>query len=446
MCIAISGGYLANNPGEVGATTWDTVRNGESFDSFSGLAYRMFQSPLLGGPGFVLSQLGLLPAPQDVQPLFGNQQAFLTGYRDVGNAWESATITAIEIYATGGLSRVATRLLGPMACGRLASFGLGAGIGMGTNALAQGVQIALGLQDNFSVTQMLSSGLLNGFSQSLNRACFSGDTLLRARGSWGKGWRRIDQITLDDEVLSRAEGDPTGPVQWKKVEELFNRTGRLGRLRVAGHEIRTTLEHPFYEYTKGWVPASELRAGDLLATEDSRWVTVEEVEDEGAWETVYNLHVAEYHTYFVGGEDWGYSVWAHNTYALSPTPAKPSVYSAAFETRLTGSQLGLRRAQHFQIANQALQAERAANPALAALVPAPVGWGRAPAGWTWQHATIAQGGGQAGVLQLVPRSQHASGSAFWSLFHPLPGSGGGICTMGSSGREHLIRRNDDVRN
>ncbi|MCZ2340833.1 MAG: HINT domain-containing protein, partial [Bacteroidales bacterium] len=30
-------------------------------------------------------------------------------------------------------------------------------------------------------------------------------------------------------------------------------------------------------------------------------------------EVVYNLRVADWHTYFVGGEDWGFSVWAHNT-------------------------------------------------------------------------------------------------------------------------------------
>ncbi len=28
--------------------------------------------------------------------------------------------------------------------------------------------------------------------------------------------------------------------------------------------------------------------------------------------TVYNLSVADYHTYFVGSPDWGFSVWAHN--------------------------------------------------------------------------------------------------------------------------------------
>ena len=28
--------------------------------------------------------------------------------------------------------------------------------------------------------------------------------------------------------------------------------------------------------------------------------------------TVYNLRVADYHTYFVGDESWGFTLWAHN--------------------------------------------------------------------------------------------------------------------------------------
>jgi hypothetical protein len=103
----------------------------------------------------------------------------------------------------------------------------------------------------------------------------------------------------------------------------------------------------------------------------------------------------------------------------------PRAYSVAFETQLARAQFGLRRSIHFQIANEALQAERAVNPGLAQLVPAPVGWGRPPAGWSWQHATVAQGRGRAGVLHLVPRSQHTPGSPFWPLLHPLPGASGG---------------------
>ncbi|MBY0456346.1 MAG: hypothetical protein K2V38_03305, partial [Gemmataceae bacterium] len=36
------------------------------------------------------------------------------------------------------------------------------------------------------------------------------------------------------------------------------------------------------------------------------------IADSGRVETVYNVEVDEHHTYFVGREEWGFSVWAHN--------------------------------------------------------------------------------------------------------------------------------------
>jgi len=43
-----------------------------------------------------------------------------------------------------------------------------------------------------------------------------------------------------------------------------------------------------------------LRVGDRLSSHDGRWVAVEGLQDTGECERVYNLRVAEYHTYFVG--------------------------------------------------------------------------------------------------------------------------------------------------
>jgi hypothetical protein len=42
-------------------------------------------------------------------------------------------------------------------------------------------------------------------------------------------------------------------------------------------------------------------------------VVVEDLLDTGEVQTVYNLEVAEAHTYFVGMKEWGFSVWAHNS-------------------------------------------------------------------------------------------------------------------------------------
>lgn len=41
-------------------------------------------------------------------------------------------------------------------------------------------------------------------------------------------------------------------------------------------------------------------------------MAVEDLCATGEYERVYNLRIADYHTYFVGDWDWGFSVWSHN--------------------------------------------------------------------------------------------------------------------------------------
>jgi len=105
--------------------------------------------------------------------------------------------------------------------------------------------------------------------------------------------------------------------------------------------------------------------------------------------------------------------------------ATPGAYSVAFEMQLGRTQLGLRGERHFEIANEALRAERAVNPALAEIAPAPHAVGRPPSGWSWHHATIEQGRGEMGIMQLVPDYQHQPGSPWRPLLHHLPRGAGG---------------------
>jgi RHS repeat-associated protein len=143
------------------------------------------------------------------------------------------------------------------------------------------------------------------------KVCFAARTpLLAADGTA----RPIEQFRVGDGILARPEHDPSAPVAAQVVEEVFVRTGRLWHLHVGGQVIRTTGEHPFWVQGKGWTPARELRTGDRLSSHDGGWLAVEEVLDTGDYETVYNLRVSHYHTYFVGALDWGFSVWAHNSY------------------------------------------------------------------------------------------------------------------------------------
>ena len=79
---------------------------------------------------------------------------------------------------------------------------------------------------------------------------------------------------------------------------------------------------------------------------------ISRVEDTGEWATVYNMRVADWHTYFVGAAEWGFSVWAHNAECVvlgvwMTTRVIP--YAAKLNTAL-GSR-GSRYARTINIAN-----------------------------------------------------------------------------------------------
>jgi hypothetical protein len=144
------------------------------------------------------------------------------------------------------------------------------------------------------------------------QACFTaGVPLLTPEGA-----KAIELIAVGEMVLSRSQHDPYGVVAGKVVEEVFVRMALVLELVVRGRTIGTTAEHPFF-VQRAWkfIPARELEVGDLFLGHDGQWVAVEEIRDTGRYEKVYNLRVADYHTYFVGDSSWGFSVWAHNSYS-----------------------------------------------------------------------------------------------------------------------------------
>jgi len=81
-------------------------------------------------------------------------------------------------------------------------------------------------------------------------------------------------------------------------------------ISVAGEEIVTTPEHPFYVPQKGWAEAISLRAGDILVLANGEYVTVEKIQHEilESPVKVYNFEVEDYHTYYAGEN----SVLVHN--------------------------------------------------------------------------------------------------------------------------------------
>jgi hypothetical protein len=93
---------------------------------------------------------------------------------------------------------------------------------------------------------------------------------------------------------------------------------------------------------------------------------------------------------------------------------------------------GMSRGAHFQEANEWLLRTMESDSGFAqsmselgiSVERTPTGLAprQSPAGWTWHHAE------EPGVMQLVPRPQHTSGSIFWDTLHP--DGKGGFATSG----------------
>jgi intein/homing endonuclease len=148
--------------------------------------------------------------------------------------------------------------------------------------------------------------------QQQNKPCFvAGTPLLTPHG-----WKPIEALRAGDLVLSRSENDPEGEVEAKVVEEVYVGHGHIIWFRVSGQQIGTSHEHPFWVRGRGWAAAETLRVGDKILTHDRRWVEVECLIDADESAVLYNLRISEHHTYFVGCDDWGFSVWAHNACAI----------------------------------------------------------------------------------------------------------------------------------
>jgi hypothetical protein len=167
------------------------------------------------------------------------------------------------------------------------------------------------LQDAVTAAQdVVAADIVANACRVLNAGCFpAGEQFWTP-----EGFRDIAAVREGDLVFARDESDPDGLIVAKVVEKKFERTGRIHHVHLTdGRLIRTTPEHPFFVYDKGWTAAGALEVGDRIRT-DCGWVKVEDLLDTGEYETVYNLRVADYHTYFVGQAHWPFAVWAHNSY------------------------------------------------------------------------------------------------------------------------------------
>jgi len=186
--------------------------------------------------------------------------------------------------------------------------------GAAGDAVLQGLEFATGQRtawdwDRTAVSAAVGAATGIG-SYWFSRSCHTGRMLIRV----AEGKKRADAIRAGDMLWSRSEFNPEGPLELKVVLEVFERVAHVWHLQAGSQLLETTAEHPYYALGKEWTATALLEVGDWLWTDENRWVRFEAVSDSGRVETVYNFRVADYHTYFVGSSEWGFSVWAHNTY------------------------------------------------------------------------------------------------------------------------------------
>ncbi len=120
-----------------------------------------------------------------------------------------------------------------------------------------------------------------------------------------------------DKILSKPEGYVDAPVRVQTVEETFRLEAPTLQLHVGGQIIETTAEHPFYVDGKGWTDGCDLQPGDLLIGAAGNKIAVESIVPTGETKPVFNIRVSQDHTYFVGDDDWGCSIWVHNQYSVN---------------------------------------------------------------------------------------------------------------------------------
>jgi hypothetical protein len=167
-----------------------------------------------------------------------------------------------------------------------------------------GVNANLGAAASDAAFSELGLGLLHEY-------CWAGDQAFMANS---EDDQPIESAREGQTVLSASEHDPEGPRHENAILKFFrNEPAHVINLYIEGRLFRPTLNHPIYARGRGFVPAAELYPGDELLTDDHRWVKVSSIVDKGEVVPVFNLMVANDHTYFVGSKRiGGFCILVHN--------------------------------------------------------------------------------------------------------------------------------------
>jgi hypothetical protein len=121
------------------------------------------------------------------------------------------------------------------------------------------------------------------------------------------GDKPIDRLVSGDLVLSTSVTNPEAPPSIRVVQQVVTSRQESLNLVVSGRTIQTTMDHPIYVRKRGWLSASSLVIGDQLHCHGEQHAEVESI-GSGEEVVVYNLVIDGESTYFVGSQDWQFSI------------------------------------------------------------------------------------------------------------------------------------------
>ncbi|BCE02786.1 polymorphic toxin-type HINT domain-containing protein [Marinicellulosiphila megalodicopiae] len=140
------------------------------------------------------------------------------------------------------------------------------------------------------------------------KACFTAGTTVQTNN----GLKAIEDFAIGDQVLARDE--QTGEITYKRViNTKQTKQQQIYKVEIQNHAGKvetyaTTEEHPFWIKDHGWVRAADLTEGNVLVDSENRDAIVLSMIKTDEIETVYNIEVLGFHTYFVGE----LNIWVHN--------------------------------------------------------------------------------------------------------------------------------------
>jgi hypothetical protein len=128
----------------------------------------------------------------------------------------------------------------------------------------------------------------------VHHSCFAAGTPVKTL----EGPKPIEDVRVGDQVL--AQDVKTGRLAYTPVVAVYhNKPAPTFRVKAAGVSIVATGIHRFWKAGHGWTMTRDLKPGDVLRTVGGT-ARVEAVDSDSV-QPVYNLEVAESHSFFVGG-------------------------------------------------------------------------------------------------------------------------------------------------